>query len=239
MDNPNEVLIVIPAHNEASNIGRVISEVKEKAPFADILVVNDGSDDFTEEIVRKHQVKLINIPFRLGIGGAMQTGFIFAYANNYDIAVQLDGDGQHNPVDIKELLQPIINQQADMVIGSRFLTKESYHSDFSHRLGMGVLSKLIFFISGQKFTDPTSGFRASNKAAMAFYNEYYPIDYPEAEVIMLLLKRGFKIKEIAVTMRARLSGKSSIRRLHSIYYMVKVIMAILVTSLEKRKYRKE
>ena len=238
MDKVNKILIIIPTHNEAPNIAKVINEAKEKCPFADILVVNDGSQDSTEEVAKRQGVKVINIPFQLGVGGAMQTGFIFAYQNDYDIVVQLDGDGQHEPPEIRNLIQPITNRQADVVIGSRFLEKNGYHPDILHRLGIKMLSKLLFFITGQRFTDPTSGFRAANKAAIAFYSEAYPVDYPEAEAIMLLIKRNFKLKEIPTTMRPRFSGRSSIRRLHTIYYMLKVTLAIFVASLS-HKGRKE
>jgi len=223
MDTSNKILIIIPVHNEANNIARVISEAKEKCPFVDILVVNDGSEDSTEEIARKQQVKVINIPFQIGIGGAMQTGFIFASQNNYDIAVQLDGDGQHNPSQIKDLIQPLLNGQADVAIGSRFLDNKGYRPDFLHRLAIQLLSKMLLFLTGQKFTDPTSGFRAADKSAIGFFAENYPVDYPEAEVIILLLKRNFQIQELPAMMRPRLSGRSSIRGMYTIYYMVKVL----------------
>ncbi len=227
----NKILIIIPAHNEAANISRVISEAKETCPFADIVVMNDGSNDGTGEIAKQYGVKVIDICLWLGIGGTMQAGFIFACQNGYDIAVQLDADCQHNPAGIGDLIQPILDNDADVVIGSRFLTQEGYHSNFIHRLGILMISRTIYLVSGKRFTDPTSGFRAANKAAIAFYSQNYPRDYPEAEVIMLLLKRKFRIKEVPTVMRARLSGKSSIRKLHTVYYMVKVMLSILIASL--------
>lgn len=230
----SKILIIVPAHNEAPNIGKVIAEAKEKCPFADILVVNDSSSDLTGEIARQHQVKVIDIPFWLGIGGAMQTGFIFASQNDYDIAVQLDGDGQHEPLEIKDLIQPLLDGEADVVIGSRFLERKGFRPDFLHRLATRILSKLLFLTTSKKFTDPTSGFRAANKKAINFYTETYPVDYPEPEAIMLLLKRNFKLKERPATMRPRLSGRSSIRGLHAIYYMVKVILAICIAALGRK-----
>ena len=235
MNIEGKVLIIIPAHNEANNIAGVITEAKANCPFADILVVNDGSSDSTGEVARQHNVRVIDIPFWLGIGGTMQTGFIFAHQNGYEIAVQLDADGQHDPAKIQDLIGPIVNGEADVVIGSRFLAKQGYHSDFLHRLGIRLISKSIYFVTGQKFTDPTSGFRAANKTAIAFYVESYPVDYPEAEEIAFLLRKNFRVREIPAIMRPRLSGKSNIRRFHIIYYMVKVILTIFISSFGFRK----
>lgn len=230
---PDRVLIIIPARNEAQNIGSVIIDAKKYCPLCDILVVNDASCDSTGEIAKKYSVNVIDLPFRLGIGGAMQTGFIYALQNGYDITVQLDADGQHDPSEIKNLMAPLLSGEVEVVIGSRFLGKGSYCQDFAHRLGCGTLSVLLGVLTRNKITDPTSGFRAANKAVIRFYAENYPVDYPEAEAIILLAKNGFKVKEVPAAMKERLSGLSSIRGIYTIYYMIKVILAICIAAIKK------
>ena len=236
-NNSSRVLIIIPARNEAPNIAGVLASAKVKCPSVDILVVNDASEDATGEIARKHGVNVLDMPFRLGIGGAMQTGFIYAAQNRYDIAVQLDGDGQHDPSEIKTLIGPLLSGEADVAIGSRFLGKGGYRPDFAHRLGCGILSKLLSFFTGNKITDPTSGFRVANRAVINFYAEDYPVDYPEPEAIILLSRKGFRIKEIPTVMARRQSGESSIIGLHAVYYMIKVMLAICIAAIS-RKNRK-
>lgn len=228
-----KTLIIIPAFNEEKNIGHVISSVRKEFSLCDILVVNDGSNDRTGEIAKDHGVVVINLPYNLGIGGAMQTGYWYALMNNYDIAVQVDGDGQHPADQIKKLIQVVVEAKADMALGSRFLVNSAYKPTKSRLIGMTYFSSMLSFILGQKVTDTTSGFRAVNKKVIAFFSGHYPEDYPEVEALLLLHKRGFNIKEVSVDMKERASGKSSITPFRSLYYMVKVSLAIFINLLRK------
>ena len=228
-----KILVIIPAFNEEKNIENVISSVKKEFSNCDILVINDGSHDRTGEIAKDHGVVVINLPYNLGIGGAMQTGYRFACINNYDIAVQVDGDGQHPADQIIKLIQVILKGESDMAVGSRFLVNSAYKPTTSRLIGMTYFSSMLSFILGQKITDTTSGFRAVNKKLIAFFSGTYPEDYPEVEALLLLHKRGFKVKEVSVDMKERTGGKSSITPFRSIYYMVKVSLAIFINLLRK------
>lgn len=218
----------MPAFNEANNIASVINELKSTELPLDILVVDDGSTDATVEIASCLGVHLIRLPFNLGIGGAVQTGFRFAVQNGYDIAIQLDSDGQHIPQEIPKLLKPILREQVDMCIGSRYLQQTEYQTPLSRRIGMVCFSIINSLLVGQRITDNTSGFRAFNRKAIEFLVENYPMDYPEPETIVILGRNGFRIQECAVNMRKRKSGESSITTLLSIYYMFKVLLSITV-----------
>ncbi|HON56124.1 MAG TPA: glycosyltransferase family 2 protein [bacterium] len=198
--------------------------------------VNDGSKDNTSEIAKNLNVNVIDLPNNLGIGGAMQTGFKFALRNGYDIAVQIDGDGQHNPDYLNDILKPVIENKCDMVIGSRFIEfgKTGFQSSCFRRLGIKILSFAIKLTINFKITDPTSGFRAFNKKVIAFFAEDYPNDYPEPESIVMLIKNNFKIIEAPVIMSERYGGKSSISSIDSIYYMIKVLLAIFIDCFKYR-----
>ncbi len=224
----NRILVIIPAFNEERNIGAVISEVYEKSPGYDIIVINDHSTDKTsEEARRMGNVRVVDLPYNLGIGGAVQTGLIFADRNGYDYAVQVDGDGQHDPAEIDYLLYELKTKRYDMVIGSRFAGRESYRSTATRRTGIRVFALLYRILLGLKITDATSGFRAYNRKCISLLAGNYPDDYPEPEVVMILGRKGFCIGEAGVSMRERMYGKSSITPLKSLYYMVKVIMSII------------
>ncbi len=227
-----KILVIVPAYNEEKNIESVINDIKAKEPLIDILVVNDGSSDNTGLFAeRSKKIELLTLPFNLGIGGAMQAGFKYAKKNNYDIIVKFDGDGQHKAEEIKKILSPVLNQEADMVIGSRFLNGNKSYPIFARRIGQRIFSILISIIIGQKITDSTSGFRCYNKQVVSLFNEYYPSDYPEPEEIILLKKNKFKMKEVWVSMSGRKGGSSSITIIKSAYYMVKVILALLINLL--------
>lgn len=221
-------LVIMPAYNEANNIAGVINELKSMELPLDILVVDDGSTDNTAEIVSGLGVHVIRLPFNLGIGGAVQTGFRFAVQNNYNIAIQLDSDGQHIPQEIPKLLKPILGERVDMCIGSRYLQQNGYQTPLPRKIGMVVFSIINSLLVGKRITDNTSGFRAFNRRAIEFLAENYPIDYPEPETIVILGRNGFLIQECAVNMRKRKSGESSITTLLSIYYMFKVLLSIMV-----------
>lgn len=233
MENNVKILIIVPAYNEEDNIIGVIDSLLNELNYADILVINDGSKDNTEQKARSKNVKVISQKLNLGIGGTVQTGFKFARKYNYDIVVQFDGDGQHNAFEIKRLIIPIIENLADVVIGSRFLNKGGFQSTFLRRLGIKIFEYLNSILINQKITDNTSGFRAYNKKAINFLANNYPQDFPEPEAIIILGKKNFKLIEIPVIMNERSKGTSSITGFKSIYYMIKVILSILITSIRK------
>ncbi len=226
-----KILAIIPAYNEQSNILNVINSLKAEYPNIDILVVNDGSEDDTGSIAAgTEKAEVINLPCNLGIGGAVQTGFKYAVLKDYDYAFQFDGDGQHNASEVSKIIEPIFKNKADVVIGSRFCgNKKGYTSSFLRKIGIKIFSLINSILIKQSISDNTSGFRAYNKKAIQFFANYYPTDYPEPEAIILLDKNNFKMKEVSIEMKKRINGKSSIKGFNSLYYMIKVILAILIT----------
>ncbi len=230
-----KVLVIIPAYNEEGSIEKVIEEVRNHLPQVDILVVNDGSTDLTSERAKEKGAVVLELPFNLGIGGAMQAGYKYANEKGYDIAIQVDGDGQHDPKEIPKLLWALEERQWDMAIGSRFIADSAeYKESTMRRVGISVLSKVISVILRQKITDPTSGFRAANRKAIKLFASDYPQDYPEPEALVLLSRCGLKMGEVPVSMNQRYSGESSITKIRSVYYMVKVLLAIFVDCFKKR-----
>lgn len=223
------VLVVIPAYNEQESILSTVDKIRSYG--YDYVVVNDGSRDDTLAICRSNSVNVLDLPQNLGIGGAVQAGHKYAQRCGYDIDVQVDGDGQHDPTYIKDLVE-LIQNGADLAIGSRFLVQTTgFQSTFMRRLGIKWLSFWIKLFTGQSVTDPTSGFRACNKRAIDLFCESYPTDYPEPESIAYAMKLGMQVKEASVNMLERQGGSSSIGGLSSIYYMIKVSLAILITCL--------
>jgi hypothetical protein len=239
METEKKTLVIIPAFNEEGSIRRVIQEVRIVLPQSAILVVNDGSTDHTSEKAKACGALVLDLPFNLGIGGAMQTGYKYAYEKGYTIAIQVDGDGQHDPKEIPKLLQDLEEEKADMAIGSRFIGYSEYKWSAMRRLGSLILSKTISMVVGQKLTDPTSGFRAANRRAIQLFSANYPQDYPEPEALVLLHKWGLKMKEVPTKINQRYSGESSITKIRSIYYMVKVLLAIFVDCFKKRPHLKK
>lgn len=232
-------LVIIPAFNEAGSIEALVKKIKKVVIDFDVIIINDCSTDETLKVCKKIGVKVLDLPFNLGIGGAVQAGYRYAYQNNYDIAVQVDGDGQHNPIFLDALTKEIENGY-DMVIGSRFLEGKGFQSTLIRRIGIDFFSYLIKFITQNEVTDPTSGFRACNKNLIAYFALNYPKDYPEPETIVCAYRLNMKVKEVPVVMNSRESGISSINHLKSIYYMVKVTLAILIDSLKREnKFMKE
>ena len=235
------VLIIIPAYNEEANIERVVHTVTAFAARCDshqvdYIVINDGSVDRTEEICRREGFETVHLVQNLGIGGAVQTGYLLARQLNYDAAVQFDGDGQHDIESLDALLRPIAEGKADFVIGSRYLNNASaFRSTFMRRLGSSMLALTLRICSGFRPTDPTSGYRAANRAGIRLLSEDYPADYPEPESIVTLLKHKLRVTEVSVNMFERLGGVSSISPLKSVRYMFKVSLAILCTSFRRKE----
>lgn len=223
-----KIMVTIPAYNEEKNISGVVKAVKFRHPEVDVVVINDGSKDKTGLEAERAGAFVINLPQNLGIGGAVQTGYIYAKRKGYDAVIQIDGDGQHDPKDLSRLMDSIAKDEADMVIGSRFVKKTDYESSKMRKLGINFFSKLVSIACRKDFYDTTSGYRAVNKKGIELFSEYYPRDYPEVETIVYASKMGIRIKEISVDMNKRLGGKSSITPLKSIYYMIKVTCVILL-----------
>lgn len=224
-------LVIIPAYNEESNIVSVCNDIMTNAPEFDFIVINDCSKDHTSEICKKNTIQCLNLPLNLGIGGAVQAGYLYAQRNEYDIVVQFDGDGQHRAEYLNKMADILIEESADMVIGSRFITYEGFQSSFLRRLGIQHFTRLIKILTGKKITDPTSGMRMVNKDVVKKFAESYPKDYPEPESVVSLLTMGGKVIEIPVVMNERTEGVSSISLYKSIYYMIKVTLAVLIAGI--------
>jgi glycosyltransferase involved in cell wall biosynthesis len=231
------VLAVVPAFNEQNAIGGVVRELLRVRPKLDVLVVDDGSEDDTAARARRAGATVLRLPFNLGIGGAVQTGFLYADRNGYDATVQVDGDGQHIPTEIPRLLEAMERSGADVVIGSRFLGNRSFASSRVRRIGIRAFALVNSLVLGQRITDNTSGFRACNRNAVRFLSENYPQDYPEPESVIVLGRNGFMLAEVSVRMREREHGRSSISALRAVYYMVKVMLAIFVDCFKSKTVR--
>lgn len=233
---PAELLVIIPAFNEQGNILRVVREIQDELPVADILVINDCSEDRTGLMARNvPDVRVIDLPCNLGIGGAMQTGFKYAMREGYRYAVQIDGDGQHLPQEVPKLLQTMQEKRCDMVIGSRFLEVESFRTTWCRRLGIRFFDLLFRTLVNLRITDSTSGFRLYNRKSLEVLSRHYSSDYPEPDAIVLLKKNGLRICETGVTMREREHGCSSITPIKSPYYMAKVVLTILFSCARPRR----
>lgn len=228
MGAERKILLIIPAYNEESNIERVVESLTENFPQYDYVVINDGSTDETGRLCMDKGYDVLNLPINLGIGGAVQTGYLYAMKCGYDIAVQLDGDGQHDAAYVEELIKPLIKNEADVVIGSRFLKKEGFQSSRSRRLGISILSGLLLLCTGKRIMDVTSGFRAVNRRFIEIYSKDYPTDYPEPEAIITAVMHRGRVTEVPVVMKEREGGTSSIDFRKSVYYMIKVTLAIFV-----------
>ena len=228
MSVKNKVLLMIAAYNEEENIERVVDDLKLHYPQYDYLVINDGSTDSTEEICSRKGYSYGSLPVNLGIGGAIQTGYRYALENQYDIAIQIDGDGQHDAAYLEQLIRPILEGKADYTIGSRFIRKEGFQSSGARRAGIHFLSELIRLLCGIKIYDVTSGFRAVGIRSIRAFAENYPTDYPEPEAILDAVMRRERLTEVPVVMREREHGQSSINLQRSIYYMIKVTLDLII-----------
>ena len=232
-----KVLLIIPAYNEEENILNPCTKISEFSDEIDYIVINDGSKDNTLKILRENNINNINLINNLGIGGAVQTGYKYAYENGYDIAIQFDGDGQHDVNYVPNICEPIVEGKADMVIGTRYLDKNEsqFQSTFMRRLGSNIISFFIKVCTGKKITDPTSGFRAVNKKIIEEFAKEYPTDYPEPESTVCMLCKNYKVTEVPVSMNERQGGTSSIRFWKSADYMIKVVFTIIIDSINARK----
>ena len=230
-------LAIVPAFNEVEAIAATVASIHEAAPDFDVLVVDDGSSDDTAERAAAAGAEVLRMPFNLGIGGAMQGGYMYALEQGYDVAVQVDGDGQHDPCHIHDLLARLHSDpELNMVTGSRFLQTdgEGYRSSATRRIGIRVFSSVVSAITGQRVTDPTSGFRMTNRRGIEVFAHDYPHDYPEVEAILLMHAHSLRSCEIPVRMRPRLTGESAISSTQSVYYMVKVLLAVFVGLFRRR-----
>lgn len=224
-------LVIIPAYNEEKSIEKTVQDIQENAPEFDYVIVNDCSKDATLEVCREKGMHVLNLPVNLGIGGAVQTGYLYAYKNHYDFAIQFDGDGQHRAKYLHEMRDYMIEHNTDMLIGSRFINKEGFQSSSLRRFGIRYFSALIKILTKSRVTDPTSGMRMVNRDIIEIYSGCYPKDYPEPESVVAILRQGKKVEEYPVIMKEREEGVSSISPAKSIYYMVKVTLAILVEAM--------
>ncbi|MCM8769225.1 MAG: glycosyltransferase family 2 protein [Candidatus Omnitrophica bacterium] len=225
-----KILVVIPALNEALTISKVIAGVKDSLPEVDILVVDDGSTDETAKLAKTAGARVLQHPFNLGVGSALQTGFKYAGKEGYTLVIQLDADGQHDPVYLPKFIQTLKESGADLVIGSRFLGGEFSPISFSRLFGIKIFSGLIYLATGQRITDPTSGYRGLTARLLNFFSsDLFPQDFPDADLIITVLRSGFKIKEIPVVMKPRLTGLSLHRGLRPLYYIYKMFLSIFVT----------
>jgi len=221
-------LAIVPALNEEANVGRVIDEVRAVDPGMEVVVVDDGSTDATVAVAEARGAQVVRLPFNLGIGGAVQTGYRYAFEHDYDLAVQIDGDAQHDPAQLPLLLGPLLEGEADMVVGSRFAGGGQYRSTATRRIGIRIFASVVSLVARQRLTDTTSGFRAVNRKGIALFAADYPHDYPEVEATVMCVKHKLRLREVPVAMRARGGGRSSITAPRSVYYMAKVLLAIFV-----------
>lgn len=221
-------LVIIPAYNEELNIVNTISNLKEYAPDFDYVIINDCSKDETASVCSENGFHFISLPINLGIGGAVQTGYRYAALNGYDIAVQFDGDGQHDAAYLEEMRNMLLREEADLVIGSRYITREGFQSSGLRRMGIRYFTHLIRLFTKHTVTDPTSGMRMAGRRVIETFAENYPKDYPEPESVVMLLRMKMKIMDCPVVMKERAAGKSSISPLKSVYYMLKVSLAIVL-----------
>lgn len=224
-----KALVIIPAYNEGKNLAKLFDRLREKCPEYDVVVVNDCSTDNTLNVCKEWGVDVIDLPVNLGIGGAVQSGYRYAHYKGYDAAVQVDGDGQHDPEYINKLFTEL-EKGANLSIGSRFISGEGFQSSRLRRFGIRYFSGLIYLFTGKRIKDPTSGFRACDRKAIHLFAADYPRDYPEPESIVNAVRHNLKVSEVPVIMNPRKDGKSSITNIKSIYYMVKVSLAIIIAS---------
>jgi glycosyltransferase involved in cell wall biosynthesis len=228
-------IALVPALNEEGTIASVIEELHAFDPEFAVIVVDDGSLDRTAEVARAAGAIVLRLPFNLGIGGAVQTGFRYAYENGFDVAVRVDGDGQHDASQLAAVVQPVLRGETDIAVGSRYLGArgDGYRSSVTRRFGIRILARVVSLLTRQRITDPTSGFQALNRKAITLFAADYPHEYPEVEAIVLVERHRLRLLEVPIVMRPRTTGRSSIRTMSSVYYMVKVLLALFVGSFRR------
>lgn len=231
------VAAIVPAYNEARNLPRIAEALRARGPGCDVCVVDDGSTDATARVAASLGFTVLQLPMNLGIGGAVQAGYLWAFERGYDVAVQIDADGQHDPTYLEALLAPIREGDADLVLGSRFLSEGGYRSTRLRRAGIAYLSWFLRLRCGARVTDPTSGFRAANRDAIALFARYYPSDFPEPEAIALAHRAGLRTLEVPVRMHERAHGESSITAAWTLYYLVKVSLALVLLPRRPEPFR--
>lgn len=226
--------IIIPAFNEEKNISKLIKEISALYPSAEVIIVDDGSTDKTRDVVKRLGVKVIALSSNLGIGGAVQTGLLYAIEKGYDLIFRMDGDGQHDSRYIREMYDHIVNDKMDIVIGSRYIDKKGFQSTYMRRMGGVLISCLLYFLCKKKIKDPTSGYWGMNKEAAQLFVVHFQQDYPEPEAIITAIDHGLNVGEIPVVMRSRNYGKSTIDFRRSLYFMIKVSLSLLFYKFESR-----
>jgi len=227
-------IAIVPAYNEEACIGQVLDEIREFDLGLSVVVIDDGSIDRTAQVARDRGAHVLRLPFNLGIGGSVQTGFRYAWENGYELAVRVDGDGQHDPSQLALIIGPVLADEADICVGSRYRERgDGFRSSAPRRIGIRILAATVSMLTRQKVTDPTSGFQALNRKAITLFAADYPHDYPEVEALVMLIRHRLRLKEVPVQMRPRAAGRSSIRAFGSVYYMVKVLLALFVGSFRR------
>ena len=221
-------LAIVPAYNEEHSIGTVLEEIRAADVDLHVVVVNDASEDGTAAIAARAGAAVLNLPFNVGIGGAMQAGYQYALEHGFELAIQVDGDGQHDPREIGRVLEPILDGRADLVVGTRFVKGGGYRGTPLRRVGIRIFAAIVSLMVGQRVSDTTSGFRGVNRKALRLFAAQYPHDYPEVESIVLLSRHGLRLLEVPVQMRVRETGNSSITAFRSVYYMIKVSLALMI-----------
>jgi glycosyltransferase involved in cell wall biosynthesis len=227
-------IAIIPAFNEAEAIGEVIAEMTAFDPRVDILVVDDASHDATAARARSCGARVVRLPYNLGIGGAVQTGFRYAAQHGYELAIRVDGDGQHDPAELGPLVDVVVGGAADVCVGSRFAGADGYRSSATRRIGIRILARTVSLLTAQRLTDTTSGFQVLNRKAIELFAADYPHDYPEVEAAVMAHKHRLRLAEVPVLMRERAAGRSSIRGFRTVYYMAKVMLAVVIGSLRRK-----
>jgi glycosyltransferase involved in cell wall biosynthesis len=232
------VLVVMPAHNEQDSLGATLARVRAALPAADVVVIDDFSTDRTGEVALAHGAHVVELPCNLGYGGAVQTGFKFAVARGYDVVLQIDADGQHDPGCARALLEPVLRGEVDVAMGSRFLGQARYEIPWVRRLGMRLFAAIVSLVTRQRFTDPTSGYQALGRRVVElFARDHYPTDFPDADTIILLALSGFRVREVPVTMEARIAGTSMHSSSQAPYYVAKMLLSILMVLLRQKRLR--
>jgi glycosyltransferase involved in cell wall biosynthesis len=227
------VLVIVPAHNEEESLPATLAELRQRSPGLDVLVVDDGSRDRTAQVAREHNVPVVSHAVNLGVGGALQTGFCWALRHGYDVGVQLDADGQHDPGCLQALLEPVLQGACDVSIGSRYVARSGYRAPLARRLGMMLFSSVVRLTVGQRITDTTSGFRAYDRKVMEICQHDFPKDFPDAPLLIDLARRGFRLAEVPVEMRTREAGRSFYTLSKSLYYPYKNMLASLMVLLKR------